>query len=102
MRWNVTTIQHRMQVVIHTFLRYHGWQVSKALEVVPTSSWDRQEAPRDFGVSVRIHRELLMSEGEEIVPGNGEVKAAEQALAWVLWALFAYGEDVRVNHAPFW
>ncbi len=103
MRWNVTTIQHRMQVVIHTFLRYHGWRVSRAMEAVPVSSWNRTDGLGDFGVAVRIRApELLMGEDDGIVPGKGEVQAAEQALAWVLWALFAYAEDLGIKRPNFW
>ena len=43
MRWNVTTILHRMQGVLREFLRYHGYEVGRWLEAVPESSWERGE-----------------------------------------------------------
>ena len=33
---------------------------------------------------------------------KGKVQAAEEALAWVLWALFVYSEGLGLKHAPFW
>ncbi|MBC7227032.1 MAG: hypothetical protein H5T61_07345 [Thermoflexales bacterium] len=37
-----------------------------------------------------------------MAPGPGEVRRAEEALAWVLWALFTYAEEVGLNRPPFW
>lgn len=40
MKWNNITILHRMQVVIASFLRYHGLCVSKPLQAYPTvAAW---------------------------------------------------------------
>jgi len=102
MRWNVTTILHRMQGVIREFLRYHGYEVGRWLMAVPESSWERGEGPQDFGVRVRIHPEVLMGEGDGVVPGQEAVARAEEALAWVLWALFAYAEEIGLKAPPFW
>jgi hypothetical protein len=102
MRWNVTTILHRMQGVIREFLRYHGYEVGRWLLAVPESSWERGEGPQDFGVRVRIHPEVLMGEGDGVVPGQEAVARAEEALAWVLWALFAYAEEIGLKAPPFW
>jgi hypothetical protein len=101
-RWSVATIQHRIQVVIQRFLRYHGGQVSRTLQAIPVPAWNRDDSCQDFGVMVRLHPELLMGESDEVVPGREEVEAAEKALAWVLWALFAYGEDLGLRQAVFW
>lgn len=81
MRWNVTTILHRMQEVMRVFLRYHGYEVGRGLMAVPEAGWDREEGPQDFGVAVRIHPEVLLGEGSGVVPGPGEVRRAEGALA---------------------
>jgi len=102
MRWNVTTILHRMQGVIREFLRYHGYEVERWLLAVPESSWERGEGPQDFGVRVRMHPEVLMGEEDGVVPGREEVARAEEALAWVLWALFAYAEEIGLKAPPFW
>lgn len=37
-----------------------------------------------------------------MVPGPGEVGQAEEALAWVLWALFAYAEGIGLKPPTFW
>jgi len=73
-----------MQGVIREFLRYHGYEVGRWLQAVPESSWERGEGPQDFGVRVRIHPEVLMGEGDGVVPGQEAVARAEEALAWVL------------------
>jgi len=61
-----------MQGVIREFLRYHGYEVGRWLLAVPESSWERGEGPQDFGVRVRIHPEVLMGEGDGVVPGRAE------------------------------
>ncbi len=87
--------------VIREFLRYHGYEVG-------WGCWRRRRrrgaggGPQDFGVVVRLHPEVLMGEGEEVMPGPGEVRRAEEALEWVLWALFAYAGEVGLNPPPFW
>ncbi len=101
MRWNVTTILHRMQGVIREFLRYHGYEVGRGVLAVPVSGWEREGA-QDFGVEMRLHPEVLIGEKETVMPGPGEVRRAEEALEWVLWALFAYAEKVGLNPPPFW
>ncbi len=60
------------------------------------------EGPQDFGVQVRMHPEVLMGEGDGVVPGQEAVARAEEALAWVLWALFAYAEEIGLKPPPFW
>jgi hypothetical protein len=56
-----------------------------------------------LGIRVQIHPELLMAEGVDgLVPTRDEVERAEQALAWVLWSLFAYAEDLELPRAKFW
>jgi hypothetical protein len=103
MRWNPTNILHRMQTVIDLFLRYHGFRVCRTLQAYPNlAPWDGPDS-RGYGVTVQLHPELLVEEGSDLIPGRAEVQAAEQALAWVLWALFAYADDlVELKYAPFW
>lgn len=102
-RWNSTAVLHRVQVVIRVFLKYHGWAVSGPLQTYPVvPSWD-SKGPRDLRIEVRIHPDLLMEEqGDGVVPGKEEVRQAEESLAWVLWALFAYGDEVMLKTAVFW
>jgi hypothetical protein len=102
MRWNPTTILHRMQVVIDAFLNYHGWRSSGPLTVFSSVSWANDE-PHAFGVTVRIgHREMLIGERDSLVPTEIQKAAVEQALAWVLYALFAYAQHLHLSVAPFW
>jgi hypothetical protein len=102
MRWNSTAVLHRMQVVIGAFLSYHGWAVSSPLQAYPVvASW-KVNGPRDLGVEVQIHPDLLMAPGDGVAPGEKETQQVEEALAWVLWALFAYGYDVGLKPAVFW
>ena len=101
-RWSASLILHRMQNVINLFLRYHGYRGSPTLQAVPVPSW-RRRPRKDFGIQVKIHPELLMPEGEDgLVPMREEVERAEQALAWVLWSLFSYAEDLGLPRAKFW
>ncbi len=79
MRWNVTTILHRMQGVMREFLRYHGYEVGRGLLAAPETGWERVEGPQDCGVRVRLHPEVLMGEGSGVMPGPGEVRRAEEA-----------------------
>lgn len=102
-RWSVTLVLHRMQGVIDVFLRYHGYRVSRYLRAVPESPYERGVGDvQDFRVRVGIHPELLMREGDEIVPGRGEAAQAAEALGWVLWALFAYAEELGLQPPEFW
>ncbi|MCS7227273.1 MAG: hypothetical protein NZ821_09815, partial [Gloeomargarita sp. SKYB31] len=50
MRWNVTTILHRMQGVMRVFLRYHRYEVGRGLVARPETGWGREKRPQDFGV----------------------------------------------------
>ena len=103
MRWNSTTILHRLQIGINVFLAYHGWRSDGPLRAYPSvCDWNSDES-RAFGVAVRIaSRELLMREPNGVVPGRDQVRRAEQALAWVLWALFAYADRLGLQPPVFW
>lgn len=106
MTWNPTTILHRMQVAIDTFLKYHGLHNAGGLRAWPISNWNRDDESADFRVLVSLHPEMLIGERGDVVPLRDEVRAAEEALAWVLYALFAYSEEVnlglRQQYPPFW
>lgn len=101
-RWSASLILHRMQNIIEVFLRYHGYRSSPALRVVPVPSWHRSTR-KNFGVQVKINAELLMPAGEDgLLPCGEEVQHAEQALDWLLSALFSYAEELELPHAKFW
>jgi hypothetical protein len=103
LRWNPTTILHRMQVVINTFLGLHGWRSDGALFVMASMSDWQDASTRTFGVDVRIRKpSLLMVEDDLVVPNRTEVEQTERALAWALWALFAYSLDLGLGRVEFW
>ena len=103
LRWNSVTILHRMQVVINTFLGYHGWRPDGPLLAYPQNpAWD-DEGPRTFGVIVQIHDEaLLMQSGDNVHPLKDQVREHEQALEWVLFALFNYAHELGLGRVEFW
>jgi hypothetical protein len=103
MRWNPTTILHRMQTVIDAFLGYHGWCSDGSLKAWSgTRDWD-SDGSRAFSVFVHITSgELLMTERNGVVPGQDEIRRTEEALAWVLYALFAYAPDIGLDYPAFW
>ncbi|MBN1921174.1 MAG: replication-relaxation family protein [Anaerolineae bacterium] len=104
--WNPTTMLHRMQVTIDVFLKYHGFCNAGGLQAYPISNWSREDGSADFRVTVDLHPEMLIGERSDVVPLRDEVRAAERALAWVLYCLFAYSEEIglglRQQYPPFW
>jgi hypothetical protein len=103
LRWNPTTILHRMQVVINTFLGLHGWRADGALFVTASMSDWQDVTQRTFGVNVKIRKpSLLMAEDDLVVPTRAEIEQNERALAWALWALFAYSLDLGLGRVEFW
>ena len=101
-RWSASLVTHRAQVVIDTFLRYHGLCSGDALNAYPVGPWQRGGDRGDFGIVVDIEPQALMGAGDGVVPTREDVAFAERALAWVLFALFAYAEDIDVKRARFW
>jgi len=103
LRWNPTTIMHRMQIVVNTFLSAHGWRSDGLLFAhVTIGNWDTIST-RMFGVNVRVRNpQILIEEDDIVVPSQSEVTQVEQALAWVLWALFAHSLDLGLGRPEFW
>lgn len=103
LRWNPTMILHRMQVVINTFLGLNGWRVDGPLYVyVSVGDW-QNTSTQTFGVNVKIRKPtILMSADDLVVPSQTEIEQTERALAWVLWALFAYSLDLGLGRVEFW
>ena len=104
MVWNASTIRFRMQTVARAFLRYHGFRVADDAPLfVCADSADlssRTTHPFYFHVEIRAP-ELLMGEGEGVVPTKREVALAEQALAWVLLTLANDGDKVGLRRPAF-
>jgi len=103
LRWNPTTIMHRMQVVVNAFLSAHGWRSDGPLFVhVSMSDWGAAST-QFFGVNVRIRNpQILMAQDDMVVPSQSEVAHTEKALAWVLWSLFAHSLDLGLGRPEFW
>jgi len=102
-RWNPTTIMHRMQVVANIFLAEHGWGTDGTLFVCSAVNDWNTRAGRVFTVDVSIRDpQILMREEDTIVPSAQEVSKTEQALAWVLWALFNYSGELGLGRVEFW
>jgi hypothetical protein len=103
LRWNPTTILHRMQVVINTFLGLHGWRADGPLFVTASMSDWQDVTQRTFGVNVKIRKPtILMFADDLVVPTRAEIEQNECALAWALWALFAYSLDLGLGRVEFW
>lgn len=103
LRWNTNIILHRMQVVMERFLQYHGWRSGGSLCVMATAyDFDNNESA-SFGTNVKIKdRELLLQPDQTVMPSEDEIQHAESALAWVLWALFAYADRLDLPTCGFW
>ena len=99
--WNVHYVQQRMQQVIDIFLEYHGFRSDGALRAIPvTVDWNALQ-PKSFAVQVKIETaELLPS--AEYGSARSRIEAAENALAWVLRALFAHAARIGLKTPKFW
>ncbi len=103
MTWNASTIKHRMQKTVDTFLAYHGFRSDGPLFACADGAEWNSQTTRQFFVRVAIRvPELLLGDGDGLMPAPQEVQLAEQALAWVLWTLFANGEQVGLKRPPYW
>jgi hypothetical protein len=93
-RWNTTTVIHRMQQVINTFLTYHGWQSNGPLRVAAVAGeWD---GLGPFGIHVKKVGLWHFSDDEKLE------KKLCPALTWVLWALFEYADELGLGKPEFW
>lgn len=102
-RWNITTILHRMQGVANLFLNAHGWRAYGLLLVQSSANDMKTRETRVFDVLVKIRNEhILMSRDDLVVPSKEEVKGMEEALSWVLYALFAYSEELGLGGLSYW
>ncbi|MBI9045171.1 MAG: hypothetical protein JEZ06_11845 [Anaerolineaceae bacterium] len=103
MRWNPTNILHRMQIVLNTFLSYHGWRTSGVLKVYPViPSWDLEDS-KTFGIVVSLRKpEILMVTKDGVLPDREETALAEKSLGWVLKSLFSHSERIGLGQVTFW
>jgi len=102
-RWNTSIITHRMQTIIDTFLYYHGWKSKGPMTVYATPVDWNEPAPRSFQVVVNISEpELLLGSQSGIIASKEVAQLTEEAISWVLWAVFAYPRELGVKPVPFW
>ena len=102
LHWNATTILHRIQALADEFLAYHGFRSNGTLQVFAQVVDWHANAPKSFALSVKISSpELLSQEWENYSPRREDLQRAEQALAWVLRALFIHPERVGLYPLPF-
>ena len=103
LRWNPTTIRHRMQVVANIFLGAHGWRTDGPLFVnALVNSWDSNDG-RAFNIAVEVRNpQILRLPGENLMPTSFEIQRTEQALSWVIWAFFAYSVNLGLGRVEFW
>jgi len=102
--WSPTMVLHRMQVTISTFLGHHGWRSSGVLLAYPVVRYGEDQSPYQFHVKVTIRNpRILHLNGENgIEPAQDEVKRTEEALEWVLQALFVYSIELDLGRVEFW
>jgi len=102
LRWNPTTILHRMQTVIDTFLGLHGWRSCGPLHATPvTADWNAADS-HTFQVIVKIRDPRILQDEADPVPAEPEIRQTEQALAWVCRAFFAYSPELNLGSPEFW
>jgi hypothetical protein len=103
MRWNTTNILHRVQIVIDRFLGYHGWGNRGGFRA-NASTYDYTVSDDvGFYIQVRINEtELLMHSWQSCPPSKDEAEETQQALEWVLLALFTYADRLNLPTCGFW
>jgi hypothetical protein len=103
MRWNTNNILHRVQVVVDRFLAYHGWGNRGGMFAFASTYDYINEDNVGFYIEVKIRDKKLLTHSHlAIPPSSEEVKAAEDALEWVLLALFAYADRLNLPTCGFW
>ena len=85
-------ILHRIDIVIRAFLRYYGWQTSGHVKVRATMN--PQRFGTVYGISVRLPTYLFYTDEEQ--------REKEVALEWLLWAIFEYGDELKLGKPDFW
>ena len=102
MLWNATTILHRMQAVVDVFLEYHGFRSDGALNAIPvTVDWNELR-PKSFAVRVKIDTAGILPAVDNNYNTDKRIEAAENALGWVLRALFVHAARIGLKTPKFW
>ncbi len=90
MFWNQSSILHRMNQVAREFLSFFGWTPAM-LDIQATT------APGRFGRTYSFNVSLF-----GLPFGYSESSYLEDALQWMLWALFEYADDLEIGRPEFW
>ena len=100
--WSSVTILNRIQSIADEFLAYHGFRSTGTLKVFAQVVDWQAELPKSFTLQVKITTpQLLSQDRENYRPNRGDLRRAEQALSWVLRALFVHAERLGLYQLPF-
>jgi hypothetical protein len=96
--WPQEAVLRHMQRVIETFLNYHGWY-NRAFFRARAQGQKFFEG--QYPYSVEVTTLPVMREYLQYYNLDGDLKVGA-ALSWVLWALFAYGNEIGLQKPPYW
>ncbi|GAB4397909.1 MAG: hypothetical protein OHK0052_20650 [Anaerolineales bacterium] len=98
--WNDSAILRHQQRVIDTFLAYHGWHNRRnRLFAHGYIAENARDEMYPFGVKV-----ALMMGLDDYLRGEGIAVTSppHDALAWTLWALFAFASELNLPAPAYW
>ncbi len=104
MVWNSSMIRLRLQILAQTFLRYHGFRIADdaPLLVCAEAADLGASTTRPFYFRVQVRApELLLRDGDEVMPTDDEIALAQRGLAWVLQTLGFDGDRVGLRRPAF-
>ncbi len=88
-------VVYHMQGVIDTFLNYYQWESGEVLRAEAVANNREWNGIGPFGILVKAR----------VAPSPGDVwgnsSEIDVALAWVLWALFKYSEQIGLDRPKF-
>ena len=97
--WREADIFKHMQKIIDVFLEYHGWHNRLVLSANANSVSSGDDPMFPFAVHAQVPLDMpqyLQAQGIQLQTDPSE------ALAWVLWALFAYGKQLGMGQPAYW
>ena len=96
--WPEQAVLQHMQRVIEAFLNYHGWY-NRTFFTLTAQPGHAGQAMFPYAVEAAIYPTL-----QEYIRQHapGLPLPAGEALTWVLWALFAYGNEIGLLTPAYW
>jgi hypothetical protein len=89
--WHSQESIRHAQRIVDTFLAYHGWYNRLMLHAsVKEASAGGSMFPYEVYIQIFI------------APGGPLGNHPEKALAWMLWAILAYSDDLGLGRLPYW